>query len=42
MLTMKELQYVDLWANKTPMPGYDYSLDILKKMKKCYELYNEK
>jgi len=40
MLTTKELQYVDLWANKIPMPGYDYSLNILKEMKKCLEIYN--
>ena len=42
MLTIKELQYVDLWANKIPMPGYEYSLNILKEMKKCYEIYNQK
>lgn len=42
MLTIKELQYVDLWANKIPMPGEEYSLNILKEMKKCYELYNQR
>lgn len=42
MITSKELQYVDSWANKTPMPGIEYSKKILEEMKKCYETYNEK
>lgn len=42
MLTSKELKYVELKSNAIPMPGYDYSLNILKEMKKCYELYNQK
>ena len=42
MLTTKELQYVNAWANKIPMPGYDYSIKILKEMKKCYEIYKNK
>ena len=42
MISKKELQYVDAWANKTPMPGVDYSLNVLKEIKKCYELFKEK
>lgn len=42
MITSKELQYVSLWANQTPMPGYDYSIAVLKEVKKCYEVYNKK
>ena len=41
MLTNKELQYVELWANRIPMPGYDYSIEVLKRMEECYKLYNE-
>ena len=40
MLTTKELQYVNSWANKVPMPGYDYSIKILKEMKKCLDIYH--
>lgn len=39
MISIKELQYVDLWANKIPMPGYEYSIAVLNEIKKCYEVY---
>ena len=42
MITSKELKYVDLWANKIPMPGEQYSKSVLEEIRKCYELYNEK
>ena len=42
MLTLKELQYVELWANKIPMPGEEYSLSVLKEMENCYKLFLEK
>ena len=42
MVSSKELQYVNLWANKVPMPGVDYSLKVLDEIKNCYELYVEK
>ena len=42
MLTIKELQYVDSWASKIPMPGVEYSLEVLKEMEKCYKIYLEK
>ena len=41
MLTKKELKYVDSWANKIPMPGYEYSLKILNRMEECYKLHKE-
>ena len=40
MITTKELQYVELWANKIPMPGVEYSLEIMKEIEACYKLYN--
>ena len=42
MITSKELKYVNSWANKIPMPGVEYSKQVLEEIKKCYELYNEK
>ena len=42
MLTLKELQYVNLWANKTPMPGVEYSIDVLKQLEECYKIYKER
>ena len=42
MISTKELRYVDQWANRIPMPGIEYSLNVLKEIKKCYDLYNEK
>jgi len=42
MITKKELQYVDAWANKTPMPGVEYSLIVLQYIKKCIDIFNSK
>lgn len=42
MVSSKELRYVDSWANKTPMPGIEYSLRVLDDVERCYKLYNEK
>lgn len=42
MITKKELQYVDLWANKIPMPGVEYSIKVLKSIKECLEIWQEK
>jgi len=42
MITSKELKYVNVWANKIPMPGIEYSKQVLEEIKKCYELYKEK
>ena len=42
MITSKELRYVNLWANKVPMPGIDYSIKVLKEIEMCYKLYNDK
>ena len=42
MITTKELQYVDLFASKIPMPGIEYSLETLDYIKRCLESFNEK
>lgn len=42
MISSKELKYVGQNASKVPMPGVEYSLGVLKEMKRCYELFNEK
>ena len=42
MISSKELKYVGLWANKVPMPGYDYSLDILNQIEECYNIFANK
>ena len=42
MITSRELRYVSSWANRIPMPGVEYSIQVLKEIKKCYELFNEK
>ena len=39
MITTKELQYVDSWASKIPMPGIEYSLKVMQEIKECYELF---
>lgn len=41
MITRKELQYVDKWASKTPMPGYEYSWNVLNEIEKCYKIFME-
>ncbi len=42
MITRKEMGYINSWPNKTPYPGEEYSAIILSKLKKCFELYNNK
>lgn len=42
MITKKELSYINTWPNKTPYPGTDYSIKILEKLAKCFDLYNQK
>lgn len=42
MITSRELDYVDLWANKIPMPGEEYSRQVIEQMKECYEIYKQK
>lgn len=42
MITSKELQYVDSWASKIPMPGVEYSKEVLEEIKACYELFKQK
>ena len=42
MITSKELQYVDNWASKIPMPGYDYSIKVLNELKECVNRFNSK
>ena len=41
MITSKELQYVNSWTKKTPMPGVEYSAKVMEEMKTCYELFNK-
>lgn len=42
MITNKEMQYVDFWANRIPMPGIEYSIQVLNSIKKCLETWKEK
>ena len=42
MITSKELQYVDARANRTPMPGIEYSMKVLSEMKDCYDSFKQK
>ena len=42
MISSKELKYVDSWARNIPMPGYEYSMDVLKEIERCYNLFQEK
>ena len=42
LITQKEMQYVDAWANRIPMPGLEYSRLVMEDMKKCYQKYVEK
>lgn len=39
IITSKELDYVSLWASKIPMPGEEYSRQVVEQMKECYEIY---
>lgn len=42
MITSKELQYVEVWTNKIPMSGYEYSIRVLNELKNCAEQFNKK
>ena len=42
MITSKELKYVDIWPSKIPMPGVEYSIEVLKNIKDCLETWKEK
>lgn len=42
MITSKELQYVNDWARRIPMPGEEYSKKIMEELKLCVEAYNAK
>ena len=42
MITKKELQFVDAWATKIPMPGIEYSSEAIDKVEECYETYEKK
>lgn len=41
MISLKELQYVDAWARKTPYPGEKYAKETLENMKVLFEKYNK-
>ena len=42
MITKKELGYVNLWANRVPYPGINYCEEVMDKVVRCFELYNQK
>lgn len=42
MITSKELQYVSSWTTKMPMPGIDYSMNVLRELEECYNIFNSK
>lgn len=41
-ITNKELQFVDLWASKIPMPGEEYSMSVMDDIRECYNTYKIK
>lgn len=41
IITSKELDYVNMWASKIPMPGEEYSRQVVEQMKECYEIYKQ-
>ena len=41
MISLKELQYVDVWARKAPYPGSIYAFETLEKMKELFDKYNK-
>lgn len=41
MITTKELQYVGDWAKKIPMPGIEYSTNVMREIEYCYNLFND-
>lgn len=42
MITSKELKYVANNAIQIPMPGEEYSKQVIENIKECYELYKNK
>lgn len=40
MISIKELDYVNLWANKVPYPGEDYCNDVKLKLQNAFNLFN--
>lgn len=42
MVSSKELRYVNSWASKIPMPGVEYSSEVMNSIRECYEIYNKK
>ena len=42
MVSSRELRYVNSWASKIPMPGVEYSSEVMNSIRECYEIYNKK
>ena len=42
MISSMELRYVNSWASKIPMPGYDYSKMVIDNIKRWYEMYENR
>ena len=42
MISSKELRYVGNFAIQIPMPGEEYSKQVIEKIKKCVDLYEKK
>ena len=42
MISSKELKYVGNFAIQIPMPGEEYSKQVMERIKKCVELYEKK
>lgn len=42
MITSKELRYVNEKMDKIPMPGVDYSMQILDAIDECHEIFKDK
>lgn len=39
MISKREIEYVNLWANKTPYPGIGYCSYALKELSECLDLF---
>lgn len=39
MVSKKELEYINLWAHKTPFPGVEYAKETLDELEKCVNLF---
>ena len=42
MITLKEMQFIESWASRIPMPGEDYSKSVIDAMNLSYKKYKEK